>query len=94
MRAGVDGIQGPFADRLWQMLCPRTYKSTGRLTGSPARFPYVKERATQALFEEGEWLQRRKLLCNTDRFIRRHFDAAPIDSYRAMEINRNATPIA
>jgi hypothetical protein len=64
--AGVDGIQGPFAGRLWQMLCPRTYKNTRRLTGSPARFPYVKERATQPSVEKGEWRQRRKLLCNTD----------------------------
>jgi len=69
MRAGVGGIQGPFADRLWQMLCPRTYKNTSRLTGSPARFPYVKERATRASVEEGEWRQRRKLLCNTDRLF-------------------------
>jgi hypothetical protein len=39
------------------------------LTGGPARFPYVTERATQASVEEGEWRQRRNLLGNTDRLF-------------------------
>jgi hypothetical protein len=41
MRVGVNGIQGPSAQALWQMLSARTYGTVNRLTGADARFPYA-----------------------------------------------------
>jgi len=43
MRVGVNGIQGPPARPLWQMLSARTDKEPFPLTGADARFPWHGE---------------------------------------------------